>query len=74
MKTLAERVRWAREKRELSCAEVDEIADLSCGHTASVESGRRESPSVTTARKIAYALDIDIAWLINGGKAPSISA
>lgn len=71
MKTLAGRVKWAREKRKLSCAEVDELAGLSCGHTASVESGRRESPSVTTASKIAHALQIDIAWLINGGKAPS---
>jgi hypothetical protein len=36
MKTLAERVRWAREKRGYSCAGLDEIADLSCGHVARV--------------------------------------
>lgn len=71
MKTLGERVRWARERRKLTCAAVDEIADLSCGHTAMVESGKRASPSASTVSKIAYALDVDLSWLVLGGKAPS---
>ncbi len=75
MNTIAERVRWAREKRGLSCAALDEIADLSCGHAASIESGRRESPSAATVSKLAYALEVDIAWLINGGaRLPKMSA
>ena len=72
MKTLAERLRWARQKRGLSCAAVDEIADLSCGHTASIEAGRREDPSAMTVSKLAHALDVSVAWLINGGKLPQM--
>jgi len=67
MQKISERVRWAREKRGLSCAAVDEIANLSCGHTASIESGRREAPSAATMSKLAIALRVDLEWLINGG-------
>lgn len=74
MNTIGERVRWAREKRGLSCAALDETADLSCGHTASIESGRRETPSVVTVSKLARALDVDVAWLINGGVKPRMTA
>lgn len=74
MQTIGERVRWAREKRKFSCAGVDEIAGLSCGHTAMIESGTRERPSATTMSKLAYALQVDLSWLINGGKQPRISA
>jgi len=74
MMKIGERVRWARERRGLSCAAVDEIADLSCGHTASIESGRRESPSVVTISKLACALRVDLVWLINGGKQPRMTA
>jgi transcriptional regulator with XRE-family HTH domain len=74
MTTIGERVKWAREKRKLSCAALDEIADLSCGHSASIESGRRETPSAATISKLAKALDVDLAWLINGGKQPRMTA
>ncbi len=74
MTTIGERLRWAREKRGLSCAAVDEIADLSCGHTAAIESGRREDPSAATVSKLAYALQADLAWLINGGKRARLTA
>jgi len=73
MKTLAARLRWAREKRGLSCAELDEVADLTLGHTASVESKRIEVPSTATASKLARALDVEVGWLIEGGKAPQIA-
>ncbi len=73
MKTVGERVRWAREKRGLTQAELDETADLSSGHVGSVERGTRVVPSVTTLTKLSKALRVDIAWLINGGKAPPIA-
>jgi len=73
MNTIAERVRWAREKRGLSCAGLDEISDLSCGHTASIEAGRRETPSALTMSKLAGALKVDLAWLINGGARPKMT-
>jgi transcriptional regulator with XRE-family HTH domain len=74
MKTLPERVRWAREKRRMSHAELDEVADLSCGHSAKIEKGDREHPSASTMSKLAYALKVDIGWLINGGKRPEMNA
>ena len=74
MNTIGERLRWAREKRGLSCASLDEIADLSCGHTASIEGGRRETPIAVTVSKLASALNVDLTWLINGGKQPRMSA
>lgn len=73
MKTLAERVKWARSKRGLTGAELDEVADLSCGHTSMIECGRRETPSIVTISKLARALNVDVAWLINGGKRPEIA-
>ena len=68
MKTVGERVRWARERRGLTQAEVDETADLSCGHTGSIERGRRESPSTVTLTRLARALKVDVAWLTFGGR------
>lgn len=72
MKTFPERLRWAREKRGLNCSELDEIADLTIGHSAKIERGEREDPSSQTASKLAYALGVDVAWLINGGKIPRL--
>lgn len=73
MKTVGERVRWARERRGLTQAELDEVADLSSGHVGSVERGTRVVPSVTTLAKLSRALRVDIAWLINGGRPPRIA-
>jgi HTH-type transcriptional regulator, cell division transcriptional repressor len=72
MKTVGERVRWAREKRGLTQAELDEIADLSSGHVGSVERGTRVVPSVVTLSKLSRALRVDLTWLIQGGKRPDI--
>jgi ribosome-binding protein aMBF1 (putative translation factor) len=68
MKTFAERLRSARDKKGYSCAELDEVADLTLGHTASIEAGRIESPSISTASKLAIALGIDLTWLVSGGR------
>ncbi len=74
MKTLAERLRWAREKRGHSCAGLDELADLSCGHSSKLERGDRDEPSAMTIAKLARALEIDPQWLMFGGTRPHISA
>ncbi len=73
MKTVGERVRWARGRRGLTLAELDEVADLSAGHSGSIERGTRESPSARTVAKIAHALKVDAAWIMFGGKAPQIA-
>ncbi len=74
MKTIGARVAWARKQRKLTSAQLDEIADLTSGHSGSIERGRRESPSGVTLSKLARALRIDLAWLINGGKRPEMRA
>lgn len=76
MKTLAERLAWARDKRGYSRAALDEVADLSCGHTAKLERakpGKRDMPSATTVSKLARALGVDSEWLLNGGPRPQIA-
>lgn len=75
MKTIAERVRWARERRGYSCAGLDEIAGLSCGHSAKIERGDGvEAPSSSTVAKLARALEITPQWLMFGGPRPQIAA
>jgi transcriptional regulator with XRE-family HTH domain len=72
MNTLPERLQWAREHAGLSARDLDKLADLTPGHTASVEVGRRASPSADTVRALARALGISTDWLIDGtGKRPS---
>jgi transcriptional regulator with XRE-family HTH domain len=76
MKTLAERLTWARNKRGLSRAALDALAELSCGHSAKLERarpGKRDLPSAETVGKLARALGIDVDWLINGGRKPKMS-
>jgi transcriptional regulator with XRE-family HTH domain len=73
MKTVGERVRWARGKRGLTLAELDEVADLAAGHSGSIERGTRETPSAKTVSKLASALKVDAAWIMFGGKAPRIA-
>ncbi len=75
MKTFAERLAWTRNKRGLSRAALDEVADLSCGHSAKLERakpGKRDMPSATTVSKLARALGVDSEWLLNGGKRPEM--
>ncbi len=66
MNRLAERLREARERLGLSARALDEKADITAGHTALIESGRREHPAVETVRKLAAALDVSLDWLVTG--------
>ncbi len=72
MNTLPERLKWARELMGLSARDLDKLAKITPGHTASVEIGRRKSPSAETARALARALGVSLDWLVDGnGMAPS---
>lgn len=71
MSGLAERLREARERAGLSARALDEKAEITAGHTALIESGRRESPAVETIRKLAAALDVSIDWLVTGAERES---
>lgn len=69
---MKERIKWAREKRGLSCQALDRKAGLSPGHTAYIESGARANPTGDTIVKIATALNVEIAWLMAGGPKPKL--
>jgi transcriptional regulator with XRE-family HTH domain len=64
MKTLAERLVWARTRRTLSQSQLAHVAGVSQGTIANLENGVS-----LTARKIvaiAAALDVSSAWLAEG--------
>lgn len=66
MKTLADRLKSTREGAGLSARGLDELAKLTPGHTAAIESGRRHDPSASTLTALARALDVSLDWLVNG--------
>lgn len=64
MKTLAERLTWARENKGLTQASLAKLSGVTQSTIGNLESGLRQ-----TARKIldiATALDVDPMWLANG--------
>jgi phage repressor protein C with HTH and peptisase S24 domain len=69
MRTLAERLTWAREQKGLSQAALATRSGVSQSTIGNLESGIRQ-----TARKIidiAIALDVDPMWLANGQGEPN---
>lgn len=71
MSGLAERLREARLRAGLTARALDEKAEITSGHTALIESGRRESPAVETVRKLAAALGVSLDWLVTGAERES---
>lgn len=63
---LAERLHEARCRAGLSARALDGKAGITVGHTALIESGRRERPAAETVRKLADALGVSIDWLVSG--------
>ncbi len=59
---LGERIKFLRESRGLSQKVLSELSSLSQATIAQIETGRKD-PSVLTLRKLAGALDTDIATL-----------
>ena len=66
MRTLAERLKWARDRADLTARGLDKRAKLTPGHTAAIESGRRQDPTTTTAQALADALGVSLDWLVSG--------
>lgn len=72
MRTLAERLTWAREQKKLTQEGLAKLSGVSQGTIGNLESGFRQS-----ARKIvdiALALDVDPIWLANGSGEPKPAA
>lgn len=66
---LGERMRRAREARNLSFANLSDLlgGDVTRQHLALIEAGRRD-PSFTLVARIAVALDLDVVAVVWGQK------
>lgn len=67
MRTLAERLSWAREQSGLSQRGLARAAGLpSERHIGFLESGERDNPELKTLQAIACALGVTVGWLADG--------
>ncbi len=64
MTKLSVKIRVARMKLKISCAEVDRRAGLSVGMTAKLEAGVDVDPRVSTVAKLALALGVSVRSLL----------
>lgn len=60
--SLPQRLKYLRSSRELSQQELAELSKISQSTIAQIESGKKD-PSINTLKKIASALDIELAIL-----------
>lgn len=60
--TLPERLKYLRERREMTQNDLAVKADVSQSTIAQIESGKKD-PSIATVKKIAEALDVHLAIL-----------
>lgn len=65
-KTIADRIRFAREINKMRSRALDRAANLSPGHTAVIESRDDGGIESGTATKIAAALHVSLDWLLTG--------
>lgn len=64
MRTLAERLAWARNRKQLSQHQLAKLAGVSQSTIGNLEAGIRNSARKITS--IALALEVDAAWLAEG--------
>jgi len=69
MKTLAERLSWARNQKQMSQSELAKLAGVSQSTIGNLEAGIRSSARKITS--IAMILDVDAAWLAEGVGVPA---
>ena len=76
LKTLAERLKWARNQARISQRALARAAQLkSERHVGQFESGERDNPELKTLQALADALGLSIGWLANGdGEMPEAQA
>lgn len=64
--TLGERIRNLRQEREMTIPEVSRLTGVVAATISDVERNKITSPSVFTVQKIARALRVDLAYLLEG--------
>lgn len=64
VKSIGERIRRARKKKNLSQAQLAEILDLSTSHVSDIELGKTNC-SLSIFANIVDALDVSSDWLID---------
>ena len=65
---IGERLRHAREKKQLSASKVDAGAGVLRGTCAAIERGTRPNPGIKTLKKIAIFLGVSTDWLAESGE------
>lgn len=67
MRTLAERLSWARAQAGLSQRGLAKAAGIkSPRHIGFLESGQNDNPGLKTLRSLGKALGVTFGWLANG--------
>lgn len=69
METIDQRLKWAREKRELTQMQLAELAGVSTGTIGNIEAGTRKNPRELLA--IAHAVGVSAEWLKSGRGSPT---
>ena len=67
LSSLAERVKWAREVRRMSCEDLAEASGLSASSIRRIELGQTKDPKGSAIVGLEDALGCDFTWLRNGG-------
>jgi transcriptional regulator with XRE-family HTH domain len=71
---LAKRIKEARAKAQISRETLARRANMSLTGLAQLEQGSRTDPHISTLRKIAEALDVPVADLLEDAESPLVLA
>ena len=66
VKAIGPRIQYARKQKGLSLKDVAKKTGFTKSYLSQIENMKREPP-VSTLSKIAYVLEVDLTFLINGG-------
>jgi len=72
MEDLGARVLAARRRKGMNQFGLAKVTGLNPSHIQRIEDGMVSKPSYQTLEKIAAALDVSVAWLVNGTEPPAM--
>lgn len=70
--TMADRFRYAREKRGIGSRELARLAGVNEAYPSQIEGGLRSRIEAGTMTKLAGMLGVTVEWLVDGGDVPEI--